>query len=140
MGNLFERAEADMTFTLEDTVNGFGLPVELIAPDGVEQTISANDVTKPLAGRIDYAKLTLDPDTGEELLVGSPTVVLRLSSLDRVPLEDERGWAIRIPVSPSVSADKVTYMIDERGIFTDLILGRIILGLTKTGQVAGPPV
>jgi hypothetical protein len=129
--NLFEQAEADMSFTLEDVTNGFGLPVELIMPDGVVQTTSANDATKPLAGRIDYGKTTIDPDTGEEFLIGNPTVALRLSSLDRVPQEGERKWAIRIPVSPSVSASKVTYMIDERGIFIDLILGRVILSLTK---------
>ena len=134
MVNFFEQAEADMSFTLEDTANGFGLPVELISPDGVEYTTSANDETKPLAGRIDYGKTTIDPDTGEQFLVGDPTVVLRLSSLARVPLEGERGWAIRIPISPSTVAAKVLYMIDERGIFTDLILGRAILSLTQAGQ------
>ena len=134
MGNLFERAEADMAFSLEDTVNGFGLPVELVAPDGVTQTTSANDATKPLAGRIDYGKTTIDPDTGEQFLIGDPTVVLRISSLNRVPLEGETKWAIRIPLTPSVSASKVTYMIDERGIFNDLMLGRVILNLTQAGQ------
>jgi len=134
MTNLREQAESDLVFTLEDYENGFGLPVQLVAPDGVEYTTSANDATKLLAGRVDYDTKVINPETGEEMIIKDPHVTLRRSSLARVPLKGETGWSVRIPLTPSTSASLVTYRLDDRAIEDGGSLGTITLRLTKAVQ------
>lgn len=134
MTNLSAQCEADLSITLEDVDNGFGLPVELIAPDGVIYNTSANDPTKLLSGRVDHASVIQDPDTGETYLVGNPSVVLRRSSLGRIPLKGESGWFVKIPETPSPTATLVMYSTDDRQIFDDPQSGEIMIFLTKAVQ------
>lgn len=134
MVNLSVQYEADLETTLEDVDNGFALAVELIAPNGVVYDTSANDATKPLAGRVDHGVVNIDPDTGEEFIVGNPTVVLRRSSLARIPLKNESGWMVRIPKSIT-DLTLETYATDDRSIIDDKQSGEIMLFLTTVVQL-----
>jgi hypothetical protein len=131
--NLSDQHEIDLAFTVEDYENGFGKVVELIAPDGVIYSVNQNDTTKLLSGRVDHAMVTRDPDTGEEFLVGNPTVSLRRSSLGRIPRAEEKGWFVRIPASVTDST-LVTYATDDRALLDDPQSGEIMLFLTKAVQ------
>lgn len=91
MANLREQTEADLAFTLE---GDFSLPVVLIAPNGIEQSVT---------GQILYDHRVENPDTGEEIIINEPVVTLRTSSLSPVPLAGE-PWFVRIPTTPSESA------------------------------------
>lgn len=105
--NLRERAELDLARTLE---GDFSLPVELVDPDGNEITASIND-SGGLRGQIIFDTVKLNPDTGEEMVLNSPVVSLRRSSLARVP-EPGETWLVRIPTTPSVAAAKDDFVID----------------------------
>ena len=107
MVNLREQAELDLGKTLEGV---FGLPVILIDPDGNIQSKSANDPDADLTGQVLYDTVKTSPDTGEDVVVNNPIVVLRRSSLDRVPAPNE-NWVVKIPVSPSVTAEKEDFII-----------------------------
>jgi hypothetical protein len=101
MGSLRETAEADLEITLEGE---FGLPVELVDPDGNEINTSVHGGT--LMGQVLYEQIKINPNTGEEMVVNEPAIVLRRSSLSRIPLAGEK-WFIRYPGTPSESAAKV---------------------------------
>lgn len=125
MGNIREQIESDLATTLEDP-DGFGLPVMLVDPAGVE--------TGPYYGQILYNTRKIDEMTGAEIIVKYPVVTLRRSSLSRVPLASEKNrWAVRIPTTPSVSAAKTTFGLghpsEDGGA-----LGVIRLYLTKLAQ------
>lgn len=55
MANLRDMARDDLAVTLEDDVNGFGVPVAVTNPDGV---------TDNLVGQTGDIHLAIDPDTG----------------------------------------------------------------------------
>lgn len=89
-----ERVERDLAISLEGR---WGQRVVLISPDGVEQSTRAGDST-PLKGQILYGLARLNPETGEDVVVDTPVVTLRRSSLTRVPLAGET-WLVKIPPS-----------------------------------------
>lgn len=95
MVNLREQAESDLQYTLE---GDFKLPVILIDPDGVKQTLK-KDSTDPLVGQIIFDTLEENPETGQQIIVHKPLVVLRRSSLDRIPIAGEK-WVVKIPTVP----------------------------------------
>jgi hypothetical protein len=128
---LREQIESDLETTLE---GDFGLPVELIAPDGTIYDKSYNDPESLLMGQILYDTLVADPDTGLEVIVHKPVVTLRKSSLEVVPQDGER-WAVRIPVIPDRTADKETFLV-ERPTEEGGAIGFIRLYLMKTEQAA----
>lgn len=100
--NLREQAEAGLALTLEDP-EGFGLPVLLTDPDGNE--------TGPYYGQIIYNTYVTD-EVGQEVVLKRPIVTLRTSSLARVPLPTEKNrWAVKIPITPSRTANKVTFLL-----------------------------
>lgn len=105
--NLREQVESDLSFTLEGL---WGLPVELIDPDGNEITLTVSGA--PLVGQILYDVVKINPETGEEMIVNKPVVTLRRSSLSRVPEPGEK-WFVRIPTSPSTTATKEDFIIDQ---------------------------
>lgn len=131
MDQLREQIESDLETTLE---GDFGLPVELIAPDGVIYDKSYNDPESLLMGQILYDTLVVDPDTGLEVIVHKPVVTLRKSSLEVVPQNGER-WAVKIPVIPDRTADKETFLV-ERPTEEGGAIGFIRLYLMKTEQAA----
>jgi len=109
MTNLRELAESDLLDTLE---GDWGLPVELVSPDGVEYKTSANDPTKDLVGQILYDTIVQNPDTGSEMVLHKPVVTLRRTSLARIPVSGELWW-VRIPLTPSYTAQKVGFLLEQ---------------------------
>jgi hypothetical protein len=111
MGDQRETIESDLKETLE---SDYGLPVELIAPDGTKQIYSANDPTELLMGQILYDSTIRDPNTGLDIVVHKPVVSLRRSSLTTVPdATPGSRWAVRIPIRPSASAPKETFRLSR---------------------------
>lgn len=117
--NLREQLETDLGQTLE---NEWGLPVILIAPDGVKYGTSANDATKPLTGQVLYGKKEFSPDSGQEIYINTPIITLRISSLARVPQNGET-WSIQIPTTPSTTAAKSTFIFKGRPLEGGASLG-----------------
>lgn len=125
--NLRAQAEADLAVSLED-ITGFGLPVELITPDG--EVIEA-------VGQVLYDS-TITNEMGLETIVHKPVVTLRRSSLSRIPLSTDRPrWACRIPGTPSPDADLVTYIV-ETPTEGGGSIGFIRLYLTRAEQAVTP--
>lgn len=111
--NLREQMERDLAVTLERPEN-WGLPVELTGPDGKEYKTSANSPDPqnpiPLYGQVHRNTVRFSPETGQPLVVGAPTVVLRISSLERVPADGE-NWLIRFPTEPSLTAEMKNFAL-----------------------------
>jgi hypothetical protein len=127
--NLRERAESLLGLTLEGP---FGLPVELTDPDGVIYT-ETND-GRTLKGQVLGHRTTINPDTGVELVLVNPILVLRRSSLTRIP-EDGEYWHIRMPLDPSETATKHDFMLDpSKSIEGGRSLGEIRLYLKNAVQ------
>lgn len=120
--SLREQVESDLSFTLE-SIGDWGLPVELIDPDGLVYQLN---------GQILYDTIVTDPETGGEIIVHKPVVTLRRSSLTRVPLSGEK-WAVKIPIEPSLTANKVTFLL-ERPTEEGGSIGFIRLYLMKAKQ------
>lgn len=123
MGNLRELVESDLETTLEDSVAGFGLPIELIDPDGNEETVN---------GQVLYDTIIENPETGQEIVVPKPVVSIRRSSLSRIP-KDGESWLVRIPETPAVEANKEDYLL-ERPSEGGRTIGYIRLYLMKAKQ------
>ena len=95
--SLRTRAIADLkTQNLRD----WPLPVILRSPDGVTYSTDAETGDTLQAVQILYDRRVLNPDTGEEVVVHEPIVVLARSSLARIPAEGE-NWQIRFPLDPT---------------------------------------
>lgn len=126
MINLREQIERDLAVTLE---GNYRLPVELIAPDGTKQVYSAQDGESLLYGQVLWDHLTADPETGAMLVVNNPTVVLRKTSLDRIPQNGET-WVVRIPLTPDEDAPLVSHMM-ERAVHHGSSIGFVKLFLMR---------
>lgn len=129
MANLRVLAEKDLGQTLEGE---YGLPVELRDPDGVKITTSANDGS-PLVGQImiDTVEIT---ETEQNVVNTNPIVVLRVSSLSRVPKAGE-DWHVRIPILPDPAAPKEDFVLDGSNVDTGgATIGFIRLHLRKAEQ------
>lgn len=100
MVNIRELAESELEYTLE---GDFGLPVELIDPEGV--------LYDGLSGQVIYDTIVEDSD-GSSVVIHKPVVSLRRSSLTRVPFDGEK-WSVKIPITPSTTATKKTYLLDR---------------------------
>jgi hypothetical protein len=121
--NLRELAESDLLTTLEGE---WALPVTLISPDAETQT--------GIMGQVLYDTVRVNPETGEDMVVGNPVVSLRRSSLNRVPLSGE-NWIVKIPTIPSFTAPLEDFVIDPtRPIEGGRSIGFIRLYLRKVVQ------
>lgn len=110
----------------------FGLPVELIAPDGTE--ITKNEVGETLKGQILYDSDGIDPETGNLIVVKETTVSLRITALSRVPVPGEK-WAVKIPVNPAFPTVLTQFLIDsDEAITTGQSMGFIKLHLKDAEQ------
>ena len=114
--NIREQIETDLEITLE---GDFGLPIELIDPNGV--------VYDDLLGQVLY-----DSVDENEVFSGHPVVTLRISSLTRVPVDGE-NWAVKIPESPSLLGTLITYVLDKP-VQHGRSIGFMKLYLTQTVQ------
>lgn len=131
MVNLREQVEQDLGESLESE---WGLPVVLIAPDGVKYDTSANDAAKPLVGQVLYGKKEFNPDTGQDVYINTPIVTLRVTSLERVPQNGEK-WGIKIPTQPSTTAQLVDFIFQGRPLEGGTSLGFIRIYPQKMAQV-----
>ena len=78
----------------------WGLPVELTDPDGKEYKTDDETGNTLQAVQILYDYRKFDPETGQEIIVHEPIVIMAKSSLERVPVSGE-NWHIRFPVDPA---------------------------------------
>ena len=92
--------EADLAETLEGE---FGLPVVLTSPDGVRYD--------DLVGQVLYDTIAQD-ENGAQVIDHKPVVMLRRSSLTRVPAAGEK-WAVEIPTSPLTGASTSTFILER---------------------------
>ena len=71
--NLVTQAEADLSFTLEDEINGFGVPIVLIDPDlnRYQLSIQSTDIG-----------FLIDPQTGMGVAGRQVEVSIRISTLN----------------------------------------------------------
>jgi hypothetical protein len=105
--NLRELAVADAK-TLN--VRDWGLKVEFTDPDG-NRYITDNETGEELrAMQILYDYRKINPDTGEEIIVNDPVVVMARLSLARIPEAGER-WHIRMPADPSTAASLEDFVL-----------------------------
>jgi hypothetical protein len=86
--DLRSRAEADLAYSMRD----WGVDITLIDPSGVVyddvRGLSFCDITK------------FNPDTGQEVVVPTPHIVLRRSTLTRIPQPGET-WVVKVPLDPN---------------------------------------
>ena len=123
MVNVRELAEDDLATTLE---GDFGLPVELIDPDGTKYD--------GLEGQILYDTVSVNPETVEQMVVNNPIVTLRRSSLSRVPAPGET-WHVKIPTTPNRTAEKESFICSPtRGQGGGGSIGFVKLYLQRIGQ------
>lgn len=71
--NLRELAELDLSLTLEDSVNGFGFPVNVTDPSGN---------SKAMTGQTGDIGFEIDPNTGQLVSGRFAHISLRISSFD----------------------------------------------------------
>jgi len=106
MPNLRVRAARDAR---KLNVRDWGLLVELIDPDGKKYNtdiISGEPLKSPL---LTYDRIRIIPETGENMIIAEPTVVLSRLSLERIP-EPGETWTVRIQESPT-SEIMIDYII-----------------------------
>jgi len=109
---------------LEDLLEGdFGLPVTLISPAGESVTVM---------GQVAYDTRRYDPTTGAEMIIDTPVVTVRRSSLPTIPADGE-NWSVRIPSTPTVTGELETYIV-ETPLQGGRSYGWITLQLTKVSQ------
>ncbi len=123
MLNIREQIEKDLAETLEGK---FGLPVELTAPDGTSFTA---------IGQVLYDRVQFNVETNEDMVVEEPIVVLRRSSLPRIPISGET-WHVKIPVIPNRTAPKVDFITSKvRSPSGGGSIGYIKIYLQKAEQI-----
>jgi len=106
MNNARHMVEADLATLLEGdfaSVNtkGVGM-ITLIDPDGLRH--------QGIKGRIDYDYVSMTSQ-GETIAVHEPVVVVRKSSLPRVPKPGER-WFIQMPTGPQPTDPLYTFKLN----------------------------
>lgn len=121
--------------TLGTSMEGaWGLPVELTGPDGITQTLSANDGL-PLVGQVLSSSFDSDPETGATILTDKPVVTLRITSLNRIPLAGEM-WFIKMPMNPDPDAAKESFLMSsDRAPFRNRSLGYVKIYCQKATQI-----
>jgi len=113
--------------------NLFGVPVVLIAPDGVRYDTAPDG--QPLRGKFNWATTTFNAETGEHVIVQNPCVSLRLTNLTRIPEEGEK-WAVIAPASAAEGAPPETFFMDTgKAPVVAKGMGFVKLFLLKAGQL-----
>lgn len=81
---LRQTAEKDLGAIIEDSVRGFGFPIEVIDPAGNKANLTgfSNDIS-----------LVIDPDTGQAVSGRAVTIALRMSSITAAGLTLPQGIA-----------------------------------------------
>ena len=100
--NLRELADSILPITMGAS-GPWGLPIDCTPPDG--ETFSTE-------GQLLFDAVEIDPDTGEVMAVTNPIAVLHRSSLDQIPTDGEK-WFFQMPMEPSRTATKVSFVFNE---------------------------
>ncbi|MDR0475551.1 MAG: hypothetical protein LBH43_17995 [Treponema sp.] len=110
MVGLRSLAEKDLRHALEGE---FSTPVILISTAGerIDKTVDG----RLLAGRVLWSHKEINPETGEPVIVPTPVVTLRESSLPETPKTGE-VWGVIIPESPRIDAPLKQYVTDAAGV------------------------
>jgi len=110
----------------------FGIAVELTDPDGND--ITTNEVGETLKAQVLYDYDSIDPESGNMIVVEETQVSIRKTALARVPAAGEI-WGIRIPVDPAFPDTLTQYLIntDEAPVGGSSI-GFITLNLKQVDQ------
>lgn len=106
MINLREQTELDLYESME---REWKMPVEIIFADGKKQTHSLNNPSELLGGQVLYFSRSENPVTGEPIVVNTPVISLRISSLIKIPEPGEKCF-IRCPISPKKDAPWVSFV------------------------------
>jgi len=110
----------------------FNTDVVLIAPDGTKYETDVNGdqlVCQFLSGRV-----SLSPDSGEEMVVFRPVATFHRSSLQRIPLDGEI-WALEAPLDPDIPATTTILSFDKsKSIEGGRSLGTIRIYLSQVEQ------
>ena len=99
--------ERDLAVTLE---GDYGDAATLVGPDGTVYT--TNTLGKPIAGRLVYDHAEVNAN-GETVIVHSPCLTLRTSTLPRVPAFNER-WMIKVPKSVTDPTTSLFFLDADR--------------------------
>lgn len=109
MPNLRELAVADMK---QYNIADWGLKIELVDPDGTRYDTDDETGNELKAVQVLYDYRKLDPNTGEEITINEPIIVVARSSLARIPIAGEK-WQVKFPNDPSTTdALETDYFID----------------------------
>ncbi len=121
--NLLAQAEADNSFLLEDTVNGFGTSASFQAP-----TVGAGPAPAPVVVGTQYIRIgsKIDPATGLVVAADIAHVTARISSLGGTMPTD--GWTVTVADSTGTAN---TYKIESGKTMQDRVLGRVTFGPIK---------
>lgn len=121
--NLIEQAEADLSFTLEDSVNGFGVVLQF--QDNTKTYVDVTSQTTDIG-------FFQDLDTGEGVLGRTVEIVSRLSTMNllNIPYPTKQTIIIYTTTGGIESKLKV------QGIMPDRKLGviRLVLEAAKDGS------
>jgi hypothetical protein len=126
---LREVAEADLAFILEDADTGFGWPITITNPAGLEST--------DLIGFSNDVAQLIDPDTGQAVTGRTVSVAIRISTLiaqgfDPVDLPknvvDGPGWIVTFD---DINSNAYTFRVINGN--PDRALGMITCELTFNG-------
>ena len=123
---------------LKRSIEGnFGIAVELTDPDGND--ITTNEAGETLKAQVLYDFDSIDPESGNMIVVEETQVSIRKTALARVPAAGEK-WGIRIPVDPSDPSTLTQYLIntDEAPVGGSSI-GFITLNLKQVDQTLVAP-
>ena len=132
---LREQIEKDLIDTIEGE---FRMTVELTSPDGEKQTMSKNNPTEKLYGYSRYSSLSLNPETGEMTIVNKPVMILRITSLNRVPVSGER-WFIKFATSPVAGSPLQSFVFTpDRAIEHGQDIGFIKIYPQRIENTGGP--
>ena len=132
MTNMRDIVESGLSLTLEDP-NGFGNPVYLVDPDGNQHGPYYGQVcfnTYAYSGSVSRT----DNVSANESVYREPVVVLRRSSLSRVPSDlDDGKWIVKVSDLPFSDGSMVSYVM-SRAIESGGSIGFIRLYLTRIDQ------
>jgi len=135
MENLRAQIETDLYESIEGE---WKVEAELTSPDGVTQIYSKNNPTEKLGGQVLYFTRSLNPETGEAIIVNEPVLTLRISSLDRVPANGE-NWFVRMPTSPQAGAPKENFVFtSDRAKNAGTDIGFIRMYLQRADERTSP--